>query len=164
MSIPVPLPAVCPACGGAQSNGISCEQHFHELLVWEHQQPDLGVVHHLTVLCYHIQHPHHYSRAGLETAIQLLVDFVRHGANPAAVRQQKRAELQSGQRTWKITPTPGDVGVYANPQAWSLTIQTVAAVGPQAYIENVRRWAAAVLADLEAAGNLPGWQAAAPTP
>lgn len=147
--------AVCPECGGAQAGDRGCEEHFHQLLFWENQYPALGEVHHLTVLCYHLQHPHYYSPAGLEYALGLLVDFVQRGVSPAEIRRHRQAQVNSSSRAWTIRGQLGAWGKYARPQTWSLTVQQIAASGPDNYVKNVRLWAQAVLTDLAAAGNLP---------
>ena len=66
----------CPDCGAALNDDQPCETYFHQMLYWEAEFPALGVVHHLMVLCYHLQHPHLYSARTLTDAQGMLVDFV----------------------------------------------------------------------------------------
>jgi hypothetical protein len=46
------------------------------MLYWEAEYSEYGVVHHLMVFCYHLQHPRLYSPQGLEVGKRLLTDFL----------------------------------------------------------------------------------------
>jgi hypothetical protein len=110
---------------------------------------ELLEVHHLTVLCYHLQHPSLYSQAGLAEAKNLLVEFLEKGSSPAEVRSHNRDRVDSRRRTWKIKATPGSHGVYTHPVRWRVTAANVIAAGPNRYPDTVRSWARAVLEDLK---------------
>lgn len=114
------------------------------MLFWEWEHPPLGEVHHLMVLCFHLQHPHLYSPEGLVYARQLLDQFVAQGMSPVAVRQQNRAQVSSRHRTWKITGTAVSFGVYEHPVTWTMTVVDVVAGGPENYCELVRAWAQSI--------------------
>jgi hypothetical protein len=114
-------PLSCPECGALWPEGTTCQDYFHQMLLWEAKNPALGEVHHLTVLCYHIQHPSLYSPEGLIFAHQLLVDFVEKGVTPQKVRQQQRSNVASNQRRWKVTGTPTAHGSYNRPLPWPMT-------------------------------------------
>jgi hypothetical protein len=144
----------CPECGALQPDGRKCEQDFHQCLFWEQEFPETGAVHHLLVLCYHVQHAGLYSREGLAEGKQLLVEFVERGAAPAEVRRRSRQRLDSGNRNWKIKAGADSRGSYEHPVAWSVTLADVVRGGPQAYCENVRAWARASLDALKRSGNL----------
>jgi hypothetical protein len=134
----------CPDCGAVLPVGETCEQAFHQMLFWEAEDPPRGEVHHLMVLCYHLQHPGLYSPDGLREAIRLLAAFVEDGLNPQDVRRANRSLVDSGKRTWKIKGSPGSRGSYPNPVRWTMTAWDVVGGGPENYIENVRRWALSV--------------------
>ena len=142
----------CPACGAAWREGVTCEGHFHQMLVWESEDPALWVVHHLMVLCYYLQHPHLYTPEGLAFAQQLLVDFVVEGITPEESRRRNRAKVDSRNRTWKISN--GLPGFYQHPVAWPLIAADVTAGGMTGYCAGVRAWAQAVYEALVASGNL----------
>ena len=73
-------PQRCPECGASWTNGQTCDDYFHQMLFWEVENPGDGAeVHHLMVLCYHLQHPSLYSPAGLSEARRLLAEFVERG-------------------------------------------------------------------------------------
>ncbi|MBI5566541.1 MAG: hypothetical protein HY870_16695 [Chloroflexi bacterium] len=134
----------CPDCGATLSNGATCQDHFYQMLYWEVEDPARGEVHHLMVLCYHLQHPSLYSPDGLRHALGLLEDFVVRGKSPAEVRQRQRDTVASDQRAWKVTARPGAHGAYERPIVWTLTAADVIAGGADAYCDNVRLWARSV--------------------
>jgi hypothetical protein len=144
----------CPECGAVWQNGKTCQDDFYQMLVWEHENPGYGVVHHLMVLCYHLQHPSLYSPQGLSGAIRLLGDFLENGVTPEQVRKRDRATVNSHERTWKIKGTPASHGVYDPPVQWTMTAANVTANGVDNYCDSVRAWARSVYGALKTAGKL----------
>ena len=120
----------CPECGADWSNGATCEQNFHQFGYWELADLEhLGVVHHLMVLSYHLQHPRLYSPDGLRHALGLLVDFVARGVTPQQVRQRDRDKVDSVKRAFRIKGTPESHGAYDHPVAWTMVASDVVAGG-----------------------------------
>lgn len=146
-------PNTCLSCGAPTGPERACQDDFYQMLYWENEDAALGVVHHLTVLCYHLQHPQFYSPAGLRHALGLLDAFI-HGATPAEVRAATRGQVASGTRKWTVTARPGAQGSYPQPVPWRMSAFDVVAAGKSAYIDTVRAWAQSVYDDLGAAGNL----------
>ena len=134
----------CPDCHAFLSDHLTCQDHFHTLLYWENEVPEYGEVHHLTVLCYHLQHPGLYSPEGLQYARKLLADFLAGGLSPAKVRRQQRDQVDSGKRQFKITSSPGSQGAYPTPIHWSMTVADVVAAGKARYPVSVRAWAESI--------------------
>jgi hypothetical protein len=145
----------CPECGAAQSEGKSCQDDFYQMLYWEAEKPALGVVHHLMVLSYHLQHPILYSPDGLTYSMGLLVDFVERGITPDQSRQDSRPKVDSGKREWKVTARPGSHGAYEHPVTWTKTAADVVAAGMEHYIDSVRAWAKSLHESLAVSDNLP---------
>ena len=145
---------VCPECGAAWKGGKTCQDDFHQMLYWESEDQTLWEVHHLMVLCYHLQHPSRYSPAGLDWAKETLVEFVEQDVSTDEVRRRNRTNLDSGSRKWKIKGTPESHGSYAYPVRWTLTVADVTAGARSDYCENVRAWAKSLLESLRASGNL----------
>jgi hypothetical protein len=141
----------CPACGAAWRDGKTCEDDFHQMLFWEAEFPELGIVHHLMVLCYHLQHPHLYSPEGLRYAMGLLNEFVVEGASPAEVRKHHSASVDSGNRKFKITSRATSKGAYEHSVRWTMTAADVVAGGADHYCDNVEKWAQTVHNALKAA-------------
>ncbi len=147
--------AKCPECGADWSSGVTCEDNFHQFGYWElADMAHLGVVHHLMVLSYHLQHPSLYSPEGLTHAQGLLVDFLERGVTPQQVRQRDRDKVDSGTRTFRIKGTPESHGAYNHPVAWTMRASDVVAGGTAHYVENVEAWAQSILDALRASGNL----------
>lgn len=145
---------VCPECGAALEAGKTCQDDFHQMLYWETEDPSLWEVHHLMVLCYHLQHPTLYSPEGLAWAKETLVEFVEHEVTTQEVRRRNRTNLDSGNRKWKIKGTPDLHGSYAHPISWMMTAADVTAGSMSDYCDNVRAWARSVLMSLKASDNL----------
>ena len=144
----------CPECGAFWTAGTTCEDLFHQMLYWENADPQKGIVHHLLVLAYHLQHPSLYSPDGLEYGLQLLVNFVERGVSPQHVRRQSHSKVDSNKRNWKIRGKTGAQGSYRHPVRWKMTAQDVVAAGDDRYIDSVQEWARTILADLRSSGNL----------
>ncbi|MBX3059717.1 MAG: hypothetical protein KF770_24975 [Anaerolineae bacterium] len=136
--------SICPECGAVLPTGQSCQDLFDQMLLWEWEHPPLGEVHHLMVLCYHLQHPHLYSPEGLAYARRLLAQFVAQGLSPTEARQQNRAQVSSANRNWKITGTAVAFGAYDQPMNWTMTAVDIITGGPENYGERVRAWAQSI--------------------
>lgn len=143
----------CPECGAAWRDGKTCQDDFHQMLFWEAEYPAIGEVHHLTVLCYHLQHPSLYSPEGLAEARQLLAEFVEHGRTPGEIRKRNRGWVDSGNRSWKIKGTATAHGSYNPPIKWTMTAADVVAGGVNSYCDNVRAWALALHMALKNTGR-----------
>jgi hypothetical protein len=135
---------ICPECGAELQNNTTCQEHFHQMLAWEWEYPGYWDVHHLMVLCYHLQHPSLYSPDGLQYGVKLLETFVKDGVSPQDVRQRNRDVVNSHNRSWKVTGTPDAHGVYDPPIQWNFTAATVIANGAEQYCESVKTWARAM--------------------
>jgi hypothetical protein len=146
--------SICPECGAAWQGDETCEALFHQMLYWENEQPDLGAVHHLMVLSYHLQHPTLFSQAGLDYGVQLLKDFLEGGLTPQQARQEKRFDIDSSRRTWKLRPRPEAQGAYSRPVRWMMTAKDVVRSGAEGYTEQIHIWANSILSDLSSSGNL----------
>jgi len=143
----------CPECGTVWPNQETCQDYFHQMLFWENENPTYGVVHHLMVLSYHLQHPSLYSPEGLREAKQLLAEFLERGVTPAEVRKRNRAKVDSSKRTWKIKRTTASPGSYERPIQWTMTAADVIAGGVNKYCDNIRAWARSVQETLRVSGN-----------
>ena len=145
----------CPECGAIWAEGITCRDHFNQMGYWELENPSyIPQVHHLMVLCYHLQHPSLYSPEGLRGAKQLLMDFLVRGLSTQQVRQRDRAKLDSGKRKLKIKGTPASHGAYDAPIQWVITAADVTARGVDSYCDSVKAWARSAYEALQAAGEL----------
>ncbi len=145
---------ICPECGASVPKGSTCQDYFSQMLAWENEKPENWQVHHLTVLCYYLQHPSLYSPDGLREAKQLLIEFVENGVSPQEMRRRSRDQVDSGTRKWKVTATADSHGAYLHPIQWKMTAADVVANGIDAYCDSVRAWARSMLDTIRASGNL----------
>jgi hypothetical protein len=144
----------CPECNALHEDGRSCQDDFYTLLGWETEYEGYGLVHHLAVLCYHLQHPSLYSPQGLEYAKGLLVDFLEKGKTTTDIRHERRDQVSSANRKWKITSRGGSQGAYTKPVGWTMTAADIARDDHTRYIENVHRWSVSILTSLKSSNNL----------
>jgi hypothetical protein len=145
----------CLECGAALPEGVTCRDHFDQMLYWEAENSANWAVHHLMVLCYHLQHPSLYSPEMLNGGMGLLADFVERGITTEQVRKRDRDKVDSGKRTWKIKGTPESHGVYKHPITWTMTAADVTGAGEPNYCDSVRAWSQSMLEALRLSGNFP---------
>lgn len=138
----------CAWCGAYYATADdTCDARFDLALAREFEDPAYGIVHHLTVAAFMLQH-NRYSHAGWLWTRSLLAAFVRDGLDPAEARRQHGTELDSGQRDWSITRGPAFE--QFDQIAWTRTIAGVRFDNAADYCADIRAWAAAVVADSEA--------------
>ncbi len=141
---------ICPECGSEWRAGLTCDDHFNQMLAWDFEnRADAWSVHHLTVLCFHIQHPSRYSPAGLQGALELLNDAVNKGIPADKLRQKLSAIADSSVRTTPIT-NHGIPGSHGRLIAWPLMAADMTKDGVDVYCERVKAWARSILGKLEA--------------
>jgi hypothetical protein len=133
---------ICPECGAPDA---ACEVRFNECLALEFSDAAYGVVHHLTVAAYMLQHSSKLTREGWLYERNLLKEFLLENKSPAFVRKQTEDLVDSGKRTFKIKSTDG-VPVI-NKATWKKTIMDIRMDNAENYCANVRAWARSVLED-----------------
>jgi hypothetical protein len=144
----------CPECRAGRPDTLTCEGAFHQALAWDFENPRAGSVHHLTVLCYHLQHPSLYSPEGLKCAEGLLVEFLEKGKTPEIVRRENYETMQNNRRNWSVTRSGLNKGTYGAQPMWTMTIRDVVTGGLGNYPEKVRAWAESILRALKESGNI----------
>ena len=148
------MDAQCSECGAVWQGEFTCLDHFHQMLAWEFEDPGgAGAVHHLSVLCYNLQHPSVYSHDALMGAKTLLARYVMDGASPQQTRIEHKQVLDSGKRTYKIRGAPEAHSSYSSPVVWTITIGDITAGGLDGYCERVETWARSVYEALLISGN-----------
>ncbi len=135
----------CPECGATDR---ACEAHYNECLVKEFSDPAYGIVHHLTVAAYMVQHSSKLTKEGWRFERGLLREFLIDKKPPAFIRKQNRDVVDSGKRTFKIAEKNGLPKISKT--AWSKTIVDVRMdIGAEIYCADVEAWAMSVLGDAE---------------
>jgi len=134
----------CPECGAPDA---ACESRFHECLALEFQDPGYGIVHHLTVTAYMLQHSSQLTREGWLHQRNLLREFLIENKPPAFIRQQNKDLVDSGKRAFKIKSKNGKPVI--NKTRWMKTILDVRTDSAEDYCADVTEWAKSVMEDVE---------------
>ena len=134
----------CPECGAPDN---LCQTRFDEYLILEFTDPGYGMVHHLTVTAFMVQHSSRMTREGWMYERELLREFLVENKSPATIRKQIRDKVDSGKRTFKFKSKDG-VPVI-NKSTWKKTILDVRAENAEVYCEDIDGWARSVLEEAE---------------
>jgi len=135
---------MCEECGAPDN---LCEQHFNECLAREFEDPRFGRVHNLTVSAFMLQHSSRLTPEGWLYERDLLRDFLINGKPPEAIRVERRDQVDSGKRTFKIKSRTGQPVIPRT--VWSKTVLGVRIDDAVTYGEDVIAWASATLSDAE---------------
>jgi len=141
----------CPECGAPLGDLATCDELFHQLLAWEQSNLERnGRYHHLLVMSWELQHPSRFAEETLAWARESLRRAIRDGVPAAQLRREVAQWAGQDRRDFKITAT----GVEPVARHWSRTMADTVAEGEEAMPDSIMRWATAVLADLERAGEV----------
>jgi hypothetical protein len=144
---------VCPECGTELHGVLSCNEYLEKMIAWDFSDfAAIGQVHHLTVLCYYIQHPSHYSKEGLQIAISILKKTVEENLSDKELYTEESEIFSSSKRDWKVSGNLDNYGSFEPPIQWSMTVSSVVCDGIAKYKEHVKEWSQLIYADLEKAG------------
>jgi len=139
----------CNECGTTLSPGKPCKAYFDQMIAWDFEDfSGAGKVHHLTVLCYFLQHPSHFSPEGLQGAIGILQKAYEHHFSDRQLYLEESATFSSHNRDWNVTGTPEHHGSYPITVQWSMTVAQVVEGGVQEYPHKVIEWSQSIYADL----------------
>ena len=139
----------CPQCGAAPLDGKTCKDKYGEILALEFQEPAVfGVVHHITVTCYNLQHPDFFSDEAIEWMKTSLRKIIEEGLSPAELRKSAGKRTGEGMNVRRQT-APADVPRRI---IWSLTVMDVRADSAEVYVREIRAWAKSILDDLNRDG------------
>lgn len=129
---------ICPECGAA-----GCREKFESMLALEFEDPEVfGAAHHITVICFNLQHPSAFSDEALVWMRSTLRAIVEEGLSPAELRERSKKQFK------------GQVSVLNKaPKAsrkidWSMTVMDIRTDGPETYVNDVMAWAKAIIRDL----------------
>jgi hypothetical protein len=137
--------STCPECGAALPVGTTCRDIFERMLALEFGHPEtFGAVHHLTVLCYNVQHPGAFTDEFWDYSAALLTEVIERDISGAELRQRMRHELAAGNRRIKIKGRPTKPRRYP----WPMRAVDVPMDHPQRYVERVREWARSIVGAL----------------
>lgn len=128
--------------------GRTCRQAFEAALALEFENPAVfGRVHHLTVTCYNLQHPHQFTPEALKLMNKGLRALVAGEIQPGDLRAAMGRTFSGSRKVLRQDPTPPRL------HPWRLTTADLALdSGPEAFIASVRRWASSIVEELENEG------------
>ena len=137
----------CSKCGAMLQSDKKCRERFDLCLAKDYESPSsYGVVHHLIVASYMLQH-NEYSREGWLEARNLLVQSIRQGVSPSILRKQNPQKLDSRNRQWNFTK--GQKIAAFDKIIWSRTIADVRLDTAELYCTDAKEWANSILSDTE---------------
>ncbi len=134
----------CPECGAPDH---LCQTCFDEFLVLEFSDPGYGAVHNLTVATFMLQHSSRMSKEGWLYERELLREFVVENKSPDLIRQQTKASVDSGKRTFKFKSKDGKPVISKT--VWRKTILDVRSENAEVYCEDITAWARSALEEAE---------------
>lgn len=137
--------AKCPRCGAVPRDGKTCLDKYHEVLALEFEDPAyFGAVHHITVMCYNIQHPDAFSDDALDWMRKSLRAVMVDGLTPAELRKQAGKGVAGGMKVRRR----GEQKSVPARTVWSMTVMDVRTDSAEIYHADIRAWAGAILKDL----------------
>ncbi|QZT64677.1 DUF5946 family protein [Mycolicibacterium austroafricanum] len=128
----------CPHCGVE-----ACEARFQDCLERDYTDPGYGVVHHLTVGAYMLQH-----NSFLDENIAGTVDFLLRHLDQTPDESAKRAIRRWADGPRRVARRDEHTSPSAPQGGWTSSIADVDVTTAEAYRTTVRAWAAAVCAAL----------------
>ena len=130
----------CPECGAT-----GCRERFGEMLALEFEDPAVfGAVHHITVICYNLQHPATFTDEAIAWMRSSLRAIIVDGLSPAELRKQARKNTKGGVQVKRHTEPRGE----PSRTRWSMTAADVRMDDPEVYREDIVAWAKSILKDL----------------
>ena len=138
-------PGRCEECGAPLAPGAACRAQFDFLLGREFGDEALAAVHHLTVLCYTLQHPAAFdaSPEGHVGAWALLHEALAENLAASELRRRNRARLRQADRPRMRNRGRRHAPLPAAPD-WTFTVADVVSGPDDDYAGRVRAWANAL--------------------
>lgn len=143
----------CSECGASLSDGRTCRDYFHELLLLEGEVAadpaesagDRGeAAHFCAVSSYILQHPTgmNFTAEALAAVRQNLADYLAGRVTLERIRREVRRASNGPQRVMRRS----DQEVIASPvQSWPMTVVDILAGGTRDYSQRVAEWAESVV-------------------
>ena len=122
-----------------------CRDKFGEMLALEFEDPTVfGAVHHITVICFNIQHPATFTEESLAWMKSSLRAIIVDGLSPTELRKQVRKKTKGGVQV-KHHKEPLEEPLRTH---WSMTVADIRTEKPEVYCEDIKAWARSMLKDL----------------
>ncbi len=138
-------PSTCTQCGAHAQYGKTCREKYEEILALEYENPAIfGAVHHITVLCYNLQHPDSFTAEAISWMQSSLRAIIEEGLSPMELRKRAGKEFKGNVKVLRqiayteTTETPRKI-------RWPITVMDIRTNEPEIYIEDVKAWAKSIL-------------------
>jgi hypothetical protein len=133
--------SVCTECGAL---GGLCREKFDSMIAFEFEDPVVfDAVHHITVICFNLQHSSMFSDESLSWMRSTARAIVEEGLSPIELRERSRKMFSGKVKVLRNTPkTPSKI-------AWSMTVLDIRTDNSDAYIKDVTTWAKSILKDMK---------------
>jgi Family of unknown function (DUF5946) len=136
-----------------QCSATGCKEKYGEMLALEFEQPSVfGAVHHLTVICYNIQHPDAFTDEALAWMRTSLRDIVEKGlSGPELLKRAQgpfSGDFKVKRRDARARDRPDAVPYMPVRTRWSMTVADVCTASPEVYTGDIKAWAKSILKDL----------------
>ena len=130
----------CPECGAPD-----CRDKFGEMLALEFEAPTVfGAVHHITVICFNIQHPGEFTEESMTWMKSSLRSIIIDGLSPTELRKQVRKKTRGGVQVKRHMEPPEE----PLRRHWSMTVADIRTENPEVYREDINAWAGSILKDM----------------
>lgn len=131
----------CPECGAPD-----CRERFGDIIALEFEDPEVfGAVHHITVICYNLQHPGFFTDEALEWMRSSLRAVIVDGLSPIELRERARKQSKGGVRVRRKTNDEQPPAITN----LSMTVKDIRTNTPDIYREDIIKWAKSILKDLK---------------
>ena len=132
--------SLCPECGAPEG---ACKEKFESMLALEFEDPTVfGIVHHITVICFNLQHPASFSEEARSWMCSTLHAAIVEGLSPLELRERSRKQFNGKVKVLSKTPHT------FQRVKWSMNIMAVRTDSPDVYVNDVKAWAQSILDDI----------------
>jgi hypothetical protein len=148
----------CSECGAPLIDGGACIDHFHAMLLLEHEvaadpmatADGRGeIAHFYAVSSYVLQHPAsmNYTAEALSDLRRMIADHLSGRMNLGSLRLQIRRTADGPAR---VTRRTGDEAPQWPVNSWPITVSDIVGGGVDGYGERVANWAQSIIQILDA--------------
>ena len=131
----------CPECGAP-----GCRDKFGEMLALEFESPSVfGAVHHVTVICFNLQHPGTFTDDAVAWMRASLSSIVEDELSPTELRNRAGKNFEGKLKIRRAKPAEP-----APTNRWSMSVLDVRTSDPETYVKDVMAWARSIVNDLKA--------------
>jgi hypothetical protein len=140
------IDGICSECGARSIDNLSCHELFNYPLAWEHNDPDLYVLHFWLVSCYMIQHPSSFTEEGYKCLLNLFIETYDNSWDTKYILKKNRQLVKTIKKIRTSLPNENRQRIK---REFSMTIENVYSDGEKKAIQNILSWRANLRKDIE---------------